>query len=152
MVSRILTPLVSQYVGEYVQELDGEKLGVGLSQGDLELQDVELNTGAVWAALMDALGPDAAHKLPFQLESARIDRMRVRVPWRHILGGGGIASAQRAPGEAERLLLEVSGVRVRLALLGDSHGELFRSKRLKSEKNIIYRGWPKAVRPFTIFK
>ena len=40
MVSRILTPIVSQYVGEYVQGLDSEKLGVGLSEGDLELRDV----------------------------------------------------------------------------------------------------------------
>eukprot|EP00937_MAST-01D_sp_MAST-1D-sp2_P007710 g7710.t1 len=131
MVSRILSPLISQYLGAYVKDgLDADQLNLGLHKGDIELRDVHLNTQAINTAILALLPPDVARLLPLQLDTARLGRLQIAFGgWGWLFrggddGGGGTAAAD---GEEQRFLVELHGLHLTLLVRGDSHIELQRA-------------------------
>eukprot|EP00547_Thalassionema_nitzschioides_P008181 CAMPEP_0194228780 /NCGR_PEP_ID=MMETSP0156-20130528/43548_1 /TAXON_ID=33649 /ORGANISM="Thalassionema nitzschioides, Strain L26-B" /LENGTH=3225 /DNA_ID=CAMNT_0038961301 /DNA_START=77 /DNA_END=9754 /DNA_ORIENTATION=- len=84
MAKKVLLDVLESTIGKYVKNLDSESLNVAMWNGQIELNSLELNIGAVNAELdrQAALAPNLA--LPFRLCDGCFDSLIIEVPWARI--------------------------------------------------------------------
>ena len=84
MAKKAILDVLESTSGKYVKNLDSESLNVALWNGQIELNSLELNIGAVNAELdrQAAEAPNLA--LPFRVSGGRFDSLKIDVPWARI--------------------------------------------------------------------
>ena len=84
MAKAAILDVLESTIGKYVKNLDSESLNVALWNGQIELNSLELNIGAVNAELdrQAAEAPNLA--LPFRVSGGRFDSLQIDVPWARI--------------------------------------------------------------------
>ena len=84
MAKKAILDVLESTIGKYVKNLDSESLNVALWNGQIELNSLELNIGAVNAELdrQAAEAPNLA--LPFRVSGGRFDSLKIDVPWARI--------------------------------------------------------------------
>ena len=69
-VKSLIIDVLQRTVGEFIVGLDQDNLKVGVTSGEIVLTDLELNTAAL-----------ARFHLPVDVRSARVESLRVEIPW-----------------------------------------------------------------------
>lgn len=70
MFEQLITTFVKRYVGLYLKNFDADQLNIGLTRGEVELHDLELNGKAI--EHLD---------IPIQLQKGVLGHFKLRIPW-----------------------------------------------------------------------
>ncbi|GAB6032241.1 hypothetical protein CHUAL_010881 [Chamberlinius hualienensis] len=72
MFERLVTKLLNKYLGQYVQDLDSEKLDIGFLNGKIELFNLKLKPEAL-----------AYLNLPIEVKTGTLGYIKIVIPWKN---------------------------------------------------------------------
>ena len=71
MFEALIEKLILSYFGDYIENLDRNKLSLGLWSGSLTLEDIKINPKSI-----------NKFKLPFKFLFGRIKKLTLLIPWK----------------------------------------------------------------------
>ena len=70
MFEKIIEKIILQFFGDYIENLDSNKLSLGLLSGSLSLKDIKIKSKKI-----------NEMKLPFKLLFGNIGELNMKIPW-----------------------------------------------------------------------
>ncbi|CAB9496929.1 Putative vacuolar protein sorting-associated protein 13A [Seminavis robusta] len=85
MAKQALLDVLEQTIGKYVKDLDAENLNLGIWNGQVELNSLELNVDAVNAELDRQAEDRPNFSLPFRVNRGSFGSFQIDVPWSRLM-------------------------------------------------------------------